>query len=312
MTGLAAVVVMTALALMGAGGATDAARDYNRVAIEAFKAGDYEKALENFERAFELLPDPKVRLNLGVTNENLNRLDEARDHYETFLRENPKSDKAPVVKDKLGNVEKKMKQWGKVLIQVSPAPDVVKVDMRAFRGVPVKVWMEPGRHKLVVQKEGMVPHQQELVVEPGVRFEVKVDLVAVPQPEKPVATADPPPQKDPDPATADPKPETNTAPTSETAAPAEGKGTSVLGWVLRAAGGGSAGVAALALLAGVLGGVTTGVLYGVRLTVPGTDAYTTVMAAGVVGGVVVLAAGLLLGLVLGGVGVAVLVASFFV
>ena len=74
------VVVLTSP--VGAATSKDAAREYNEKAKAAFDAGDFETAADQFTRALELFPEPRIRLNLGVAMENLGRLDDARDHYE--------------------------------------------------------------------------------------------------------------------------------------------------------------------------------------------------------------------------------------
>jgi len=253
------------------------AKEYNRAAIEAFKAGDFEAALENFEHAFELNPDAKIRLNLGVTNENLNRLDEARGHYDAFLRENPKSDKASVVKSKMKGVERKMQEWGKVVVSVEPVPDAVELAGRRHTNFPVRVWLKPGKYPFRAVKAGFDPASQDVEVKPGVRFEVKVALKAAapvaaaspsaaavtakpaetaPAEVKPAATAAPAA------ATTSPDPAVTTATaTPDTAAPQAGPaavdtpprgGSSPVVMALRGVGGVGLGLAALTLLSGMM------------------------------------------------------------
>jgi hypothetical protein len=185
----------------GTGPSDKQAKDYNRKAITAFKAGQLEEALENFERAFELLPDAKVRLNLGVANEQLRRLDEARGHYEAFLRENPKSDKAPAVRQKLAAVENKMKAWGKVIIRFDPTPEEVDLLGMRFTTFPMKVWGAPGTYPLLARKEGYERLVKDVEFISGDRTEVSLALTALPKPPAPpvppAETVKEPPPKDP-------------------------------------------------------------------------------------------------------------------
>lgn len=185
----AAALVLSAASAHAQSQQGNTAKEYNRVAIDAFKAGDYETALENFTHAFELNPDPKLRLNLAVTNENLNRLDEARDQYDAFLRENPRSDKAATVKDKLTAIEKKMHDWGKVLVSVEPNPDAIELGGRRYTTFPVRAWLAPGKHPMKVVKNGFDTHAQDVEVKPGVRFEVRVTLRPAGSTPPPVTTA---------------------------------------------------------------------------------------------------------------------------
>ncbi|MBI5495530.1 MAG: tetratricopeptide repeat protein [Deltaproteobacteria bacterium] len=281
--------------------ATEAAREHNRAAIESFKAGDYEQALESFERAFELLPDAKVRLNLGVVNENLDRLDEAKGHYEAFLREYPRGEKAPVVREKLAGVEKRMRQWGKLVVQVSPPPDRVRVDQREFRTTPVTVWLPPGRHRVVAEKDGAGSAEQAVEVHAGALGELRLELARTL-----TTTTDRPTPVAPAPLKA-----------ARPAAPAGKAGASPgsfrpVPWALRGVGAALAAGGAAVLLGALAGAATSGSIFAVRVTVPGTDRFTRPMEAGFVGGGAVLVACALLaplGLL---AAVAAVAASFFV
>ncbi len=52
-----------------------------------FEEGAYERALQEFQRAYELSPLTPMLFNLGTTYERLGRLTEAADAFERFLRE---------------------------------------------------------------------------------------------------------------------------------------------------------------------------------------------------------------------------------
>jgi hypothetical protein len=239
------------------------AREYNRQAVEAFKAGDYETALHNFELAFQLLPDARVRLNLGMTNENLGRLDEARLHYQAYLRENPRGDKSAAVKDLLTGVHDRMRRWGKVVVVVQPGPARVTVGGLPAGGTPAARWVEPGRHAVVVRQEGYQEVTHDVVVTPGLRMEVKVNLVAES------------PSSPPAPAGAS-LPTASSAPALVASVPvpgAESAGPSVLPWVARGVGGAVLASGILPALAGALGGMTSLSTLVLVLAVNGTDPY---------------------------------------
>ncbi|MBI5497895.1 MAG: PEGA domain-containing protein [Deltaproteobacteria bacterium] len=290
------------VACLAAAGPDEAARQYNKEAIAAYRVHDYEAALVAFERAWELFPDPKVRLNMALANENLNRFDDAQLHYEAFLRQYPLHEKAPQVRRKLKELASNMRKWGKVVVTVTPEPDSVELAGRRFRRWPVKAWLEPGGYPLKVEKQGYHVHQETVVVDKGQRGEVRVSLEPLaatpatlpepaPEPPAPVVTPAPAPAATPAPAPAEPAP-------SRAAA-----------WLTRSAGAlalvGAAGP--LALAAASAGAVAA--IYSVVWFVPGTDFYRVPLQAGVWVGAAAAGAGLLLGVVTVAAGLSAVVAS---
>lgn len=169
------------------------AGEYNRKAIEAFKKGDFEVAQENFDRALALNPDPKIRLNLAVTQENLHRFDEAKMHYEAYLLVEM-GDKAQDVKRKLRALEQKMRQWGKVVLSVEPAPDLLELSGRKVTARPAKVWLEAGEHGLIIEKNGYRRVQRLVSVAPGQRLDLQIRLEELPAEAPPTTAAVPAPQ----------------------------------------------------------------------------------------------------------------------
>jgi hypothetical protein len=209
---------------------------------------------------------------------------------------------------------------GKLVIQVSPAPDRVTLDGKPYQSVPIRVWLAPGRHTLHVEKAGHAARDQEVDARAGARAEVRVDLVptveATPSaaPQEAPHTAPPPTEKAPNPVPQDPPPGTTSAPTPSTdtaTEPPPPARSNPLALVARVAGGVGLGAGLLALLVGVAGAAASGGIYGARVTLPGTDKYTSLMVVGLVAGLAVLGVGLVLTPLLGGAGVVALVVSFF-
>jgi hypothetical protein len=290
------VMVLTSSA--GAATSKDAAREYNEKAKAAFDAGDFETAADQFTRALELFPEPRIRLNLGVAMENLGRLDDARDHYEAFLRAFPRGPKSDAVRDKMRTLDRLMKERGKVIITVDPPPDEVTVAGVTFRRLrPVKVWLAPGKHQVTARREGYAPLEREVTVESGAAAEVVLQLRPKDAAASPGAVVDGnPPAGDPRPGTT---PQAATSPTavaapaaepppaaapvgeatppprdqaSQQAQPATG-GSGVLRWVLGGGGGVMVGAAALALVGVAAALATAGTVVGAWQLVVGMDRY---------------------------------------
>lgn len=184
------------------------ARELNRAGLEAYGRGEHEAALRNFEKAYALKPDGKVRLNMALACENLMRLDDAAAHYEAFVAAEPTHAKAAQARKQLADLKGRMKQWGKLVILVSPAADAVSVGGRTFTGDSVSVWVPPGQYALTVDKAGHVRHASVVRVEGGARIPIRVELQPAPVPPPPdpapntaapvepvpVAPASPPPR----------------------------------------------------------------------------------------------------------------------
>jgi tetratricopeptide (TPR) repeat protein len=65
------------------------ARAAVREAHEASKAGDYKRALDNYERANALKPDPLLLFNVGQMARKMGNLPKAREAYTGYLRNAP-------------------------------------------------------------------------------------------------------------------------------------------------------------------------------------------------------------------------------
>lgn len=89
--GLAAVAA--ALAITSPAVAQEGADERARLHFESgrsyFDEGAYERALQEFERAYQLSPRTAMLFNLGTTYERLGRLTDAADAFERYLNETP-------------------------------------------------------------------------------------------------------------------------------------------------------------------------------------------------------------------------------
>lgn len=265
MSGLGTLALACLLAAAGADDdpTTQQARTYNAAARRSFAAGDYVSALRDFERAYQLKPDPRLRLNLAVTLETMARLDEASEQYELFLREMPENDKADAVRDSVAQLQKRMTTWGKLIIEVTPSPALVTVGGLAFTAPAVR-WFPAGTLKLTAQKDGYRATAQEVDLQPAQRQVVQLVLEPL-EAAAPVAAA---PQ---------PAPATD----SQTAAPPDdgaggnggngggaAKQANVLPWSMVVVAAGSGAVAGLALLVSVLSAVGGVALFGLVAAAP--------------------------------------------
>ena len=59
--------------------------DVTRQASEAYEAGDYDRAIRLFERAYELRPVSNILYNIGRIHEDAGNIDEAIEYYDQFV-----------------------------------------------------------------------------------------------------------------------------------------------------------------------------------------------------------------------------------
>lgn len=63
------------------------ARAAFEAAERAYRLGDFERALEGYERAYALVPKPELLFNMGQAQRNLERWEEAIFSFEGYLRD---------------------------------------------------------------------------------------------------------------------------------------------------------------------------------------------------------------------------------
>jgi hypothetical protein len=186
MAGLVTVVGLTLAPVPGAAAEEEEAlaREHNNRAIAAFRAGDLHAALQEFQHAHALSPDPRIRLNLALTHDGLGHLDDAKRELELFLVEEPRDKKARAVRRRIRELDTKMTEMGKVLVVMEPAPDRARLGPHALPRLPASVWLEPGTHVLTAEKAGYAPVRQEVEVKAGRRTksQVTMERLAAPGP----------------------------------------------------------------------------------------------------------------------------------
>lgn len=82
--------MITMLSLLGAGTALasedwPSAKEADAAGREAFAAGDYERAVRAFSRAYALDPDPRLAANLAEAHRRLGHCEAALEHFEIYL-----------------------------------------------------------------------------------------------------------------------------------------------------------------------------------------------------------------------------------
>jgi hypothetical protein len=214
-----------------------AAKDAYTTATALFKLGDFTMAEAKYKEAYDLEKDPRLVFDMAVCERGLH-------HYArmaALLRRFKDEAAANISDEDRGKVDDALaaipKYIGQVTVSVDGAGASVTVDGEAAGVTPLAapVSLDPGKHTVVVRKEGYVTVERPISVAAGESTTLTIGLLAQGSPQgsgkAPAATG----------VAAEPSP-----------APQEGAGG--LGWrVLTLGGAGLAGV-------GVVVGTITGVV----------------------------------------------------
>jgi hypothetical protein len=166
------------------------ASDHFRRGIELFDEADYARALFEFERAYQAAPHFQIRYNLAMCQLSLKDYASALSSMETYVAEG--QDK--ISEDRRTEVDLLISELrgrvGLVTILVNVAGARVRVGDRELGLTPLAPgqYVNIGRHRVIVEKDGYLRHEQPLEVEARQKFEIKVEIKPRPVPQ--VANAD--------------------------------------------------------------------------------------------------------------------------
>jgi tetratricopeptide (TPR) repeat protein len=153
-----------------ASGADPSARDEAAQRFEAariqYAQGNYELAAVELERAYALVPDPRVLYKLGKLWLHLQRHAQARRAFEKYLEQSgpdlsPES-RAGVETD----LERLREKTCELAVNVNVAGSEVFVDDMPFGSSPLSapLVLDAGEHRVVVRKEGYSTHESRMTL----------------------------------------------------------------------------------------------------------------------------------------------------
>lgn len=146
-------------------------------AITLFEQRNYEGALAEFERVFQLTGRADLLFNIGRTHEALGRYPDAANAVEDYLRRSPAlpPERRAEVEQILANVRRYIAY---LRVNVDPAAAVLRVDGRvidaARRAADIPV--SPGRHVVETTLDGYRRDEQTVLVASGDHRAVQVAL----------------------------------------------------------------------------------------------------------------------------------------
>lgn len=169
-----------------AGPAEAAALD--KEAREAFAAGDFQGAAQKFAQAHEAAPHPSTKYNEAMAWEQAGDLARAADAYQTALSlEGLDEERSAAARDRLAELEKSLA----ILSVTEPAGATVSVGHITDRPVPIRIYVVPGKHEVVIRRPDGGRTVREVDAKAGRVFEVFVEVTKAPKETRAPVVAEP-------------------------------------------------------------------------------------------------------------------------
>lgn len=161
---------------------------------DLFRAGDFAEALRAYGDAHRAFPSAKLFFNIARCEESLGQRPQAVESLHAFLRQAPDAD--PLVR---AEAEKRMADLVRVLaaldVAALPANAAIALDGRTVGLTPLDrpVWMEPGAHRVTVERAGKPLWVTTLEGSAGITVALQLSDTSPPPPAGPDATEPQPP-----------------------------------------------------------------------------------------------------------------------
>ncbi len=123
--------------------------------VEAAQGDRWVEALEHFQRAYELLPDPQLLVNMATAQAHLGHLIDARQSYLRALNELPEEDEElrRLTDQGINSVERRIPEV-RLELEGIGVRDVVWIDDEVVMDLRRPRLLDPGEHALTVRREG--------------------------------------------------------------------------------------------------------------------------------------------------------------
>ncbi len=147
----------------------------------AYAQGDYDSAIEQWSRAYELDPRPLLQFNLSQAHERLGQLPEAITALERYLDSADPNDEHQA--DARARLSALRERLGRTSIRVVGGPEGATITIddedRGRTPRPDPIAIAPGSHRVVVRAAGYEEFTSTVVVSAGQSVEVPVSMAAV-------------------------------------------------------------------------------------------------------------------------------------
>jgi hypothetical protein len=154
------------------------ARQQFQDGVAAARESDWERALEAFQRSYELLPRPLTLLNLAGAYAQTGRLVEAAEAYRMFQHEDGVTDRQRQdAEDQLLELEPRIPHVRLRILGIEEG-DVVMLDEYQLSSAALDEAypVDPGEHSATIERSGHVPRVVPFTAREGVQQDVLVDV----------------------------------------------------------------------------------------------------------------------------------------
>jgi hypothetical protein len=152
------------------------ARKHYEAGIAMYDAGDYEPALAELDRAYQLAPSHKIRYNLGQIHRMLKNYVLALKDFQAYVAGGTNEPKA-----KVAEAEKYISELSLVVAKVNLTSNIADADVAVDGDVVGKtpltepILLNPGNRTVQVSKSGFVPASKTLRVAPQDSINLQLD-----------------------------------------------------------------------------------------------------------------------------------------
>jgi len=152
--------------------------------VQLFKEAKYAEALAEFERAYEISPQPLVLYNIAGCHRELSHYREAVSYYRRFLTEGKDKVKPARLATAQSELDGILARIARVTVTVTPGVSGVSL---ILDGTPIDqpempLILPPGEHRLVARAEGRTETERSLRVASGDELAVELVLAERPPP----------------------------------------------------------------------------------------------------------------------------------
>ncbi len=134
-----------------------------------FEDGDYESAIEQFQKAYDILGAPQLLYNIGEAHRRAENLVEAEHYFQKYLNEAEDPPNEEQVAERIIDLQQQLAAKKAVLnISSEPAGVTVTIDGEDKRcETPCTLELLPGDYTLSATKEGYTSASREIALEPN-------------------------------------------------------------------------------------------------------------------------------------------------
>ena len=145
--------------------------------------GEYDKAIVEYQAAFDLIPHPQMLFNLGQAYQRKGDKVKAAEHYEKYLAIEAKGNSAKQAFEMLAMLKEALAKEaagpppvGKVSI-TSSIPGDVQIDGKMVGKTPYAAELTPGRHVFEVRRPGYIRHRETLEIKADQAYVIEATLL---------------------------------------------------------------------------------------------------------------------------------------